>query len=464
VTALAEPTRREAAVETLSRLDELGADALWVVYHDLSGIGRAKAVPAGRFADVAANGVTFAMANWDIAITDHQVPDPIFGADSGDFRALPDPATIVPIPHRSGVAQAFPWLLDDVGRAWPGDPRSLLARQVDRLADHGLVATVAFEAEFVLVAERPEDLLDDNSRMFTVDALDARWDLGRRLFEELATTGIAVHQLGKEYGPGQFELSLMPAGPLPAADRFLLARQLIKALAREQGLAASFMPKPFADLPGNGLHVHIGLVPAAAPTSDALAVPADDTSLTATGRAAVAGLLEHAAAQTALGAPTPNSYKRLLPGSWAPAHVSWATGNRAALVRIPGRGAARHIEYRAGDASMNPYLHLAGLLAAIADGLDRGLEPVAAATVDIGHLSDGDAAAAGHPRLPDRLSTALAALEADDVILDALGPILPAHFLALKRFELQSFIAETGSEETSTEVTEWERTTYFEPL
>lgn len=459
-------TERRApdSTETLALLDELGADTLWIVYHDLAGMGRAKAVPAGRFGDVAESGVTFALANWDLAITDHQVPDPIFGADSGDFRAVPDPATIVPIPHRGGVAQAFAWLVDDIGVPWPGDPRRLLAAQVDRLAAHGLVATIAFEAEFAIVASGPDDLLADRSRMFTVDALDARWDLGRRILEELATAGVAVHQLAKEYGPGQFELSLLPAGPLPAADRFLLARQLVKALAREHGLTASFMPKPYAELPGNGLHVHLGLVPAVEPTANAVADPADDRALSMTGREAIAGLLRHAAAQTALGAPTPNSYKRLLPGSWAPAHAAWGTGNRAALVRIPGRGGGRRLEYRAGDAAMNPYLHLAGLLAAVVDGLEAHLVPPDPAVLDLGHLSDASAAAAGHPRLPASLSSALDALVADDVVRSALGPVLPAHYLAVKRFELASYLAESGLDEATTAVSDWERATYFEPV
>lgn len=461
---LADSAPVSTQAETLALLDDLGADALWVVYHDLSGLGRAKAVPAGRFGEVADQGVTFAMANWDLAVTDHQVPHPIFGADSGDFRALPDPATIVPIPHRRGVAQAFAWLMDDLGHPWAGDPRRLLARQVDRLAAHGLAARVAFEAEFNLVTADPDELLADRSRMFSVDGLDTRWDLGRRLFEELATTGIGIHQLAKEYGPGQFEISLLPAGPLPAGDRFLLTRQLIKALAREQGLVASFMPKPFAELPGNGLHVHIGLVPVSEPTADAIADPSDERAITATGRAAIAGLLAHAAAQAALGSPTPNSYKRLLPGSWAPAHESWAIGNRAVLVRVPGRGAMRHIEYRAGDAGMNPYLHLAGLLASIVDGLDRSLTAPEPAALDVGHLSDVSAAAAGYPRLPSRLSTALDALEADPVVLDALGPVLPAHYLAVKRFELETYLTESLADESAIEVSEWERMTYFAAL
>lgn len=446
---------------TLARLDDLHADRLWVVYHDYAGLGRAKAVPRARFAEVARSGVTFALANWDLAIDDHQVPDPIFGADSGDFRAVPDPAAVVPIPHRPGVAQAFAVLTDDLGDPWPGDPRARLARQVERLAGHGLAAQVAFEAEFVLVGSGdPSSLLRDRSRMFTVDELDARWVLLSRTLDSLEAAGVAVHQLAKEYGPAQFEISLLPSDPVAATDAFLLARQLIKAHARDHGIVASFMPKPYTDLPGNGLHVHLGLLDVDG--RDAVADQRDDRSLSAAGRAAVAGLLAHAPGQAALGAPTPNSYKRLVPGSWAPAHVCWALGNRAALVRVPGRGSGRHLEYRSGDAAMNPYLHVAGLLAAIRDGLERGLDAPTEAAVDVGHLSDEDATAAGFPRLPASLPDALDALQADDVLRDALGPVVVPHYLAVKRFEWRSYSAEAAA--ATGEVSDWERATYLEPL
>ncbi len=217
------------AADTVARLAGLGADALWVVYHDYAGLGRAKAVPKGRFEEVARDGVTFAMANWDLAITDEQVPHPEFGADSGDFRAVPDPAALVALPHRPGVAQAFANLTDDAGVAWPGDPRALLAAQVERLEQLGVAVQVAFEAEFVLVSGAdPAALHADSGRMFAVEGLDAQWPLGARILADLDATGIAVHQFAKEYGPGQFEVSLLPTQPLAAADRYLLARQLIR--------------------------------------------------------------------------------------------------------------------------------------------------------------------------------------------------------------------------------------------
>jgi glutamine synthetase len=455
----------DAGAATLERLSELDVDALWVVYHDYAGLGRAKAVPAGRFEEVAAEGVTFALANWDLAITDEQVPHPVFAADSGDFRAVPDPATLVRIPHRPRVAQAFAWLADDTGQAWPGDPRAALARQVDELGRLGIALRVAFEAEFVVVAgSDPSALHEDTGRMFAVEGLDARWPLGARVLDDLEAAGVAVHQFAKEYGPGQFEVSLLPAEPMAAADRFLLARQLIRAAAREFDLTASFMPKPYADLPGNGLHVHLGLTRTDDPSVDLVADRDDPRRLAATAGPAIAGLLEHASGQSALSSPTANSYKRLLPGSWAPAHVAWALGNRAVLVRVPGRGAGRHLEIRGGDAGMNPYLHLAGLLASIADGVSRDLAIPPEAHTDIGHLSDAEAGAAGFERLPSNLPAALDAFEADSVLRNSVGSVIAPHYLDVKRFEWATYLERSGLDPDSIDVSDWERRTYFECL
>jgi glutamine synthetase len=455
----------DSSAATLERLSELDVDALWVVYHDYAGLGRAKAVPRGRFEEVAGQGVTFALANWDLAITDKQVPHPVFGADSGDFRAVPDPSTVVRIPHRPRVAQAFARLTDDTGTQWAGDPRAALSAQVERLDRLGIALRVAFEAEFVVVAgSDPSALHDDTGGMFAVEGLDARWPLGARILDDLEAVGVAVHQFAKEYGPGQFEVSLLPAKPLVAADHFLLARQLIRAAARELGATASFMPKPYADLPGNGLHVHFGLTRADDPTVDLIADVDDPTRLATTAAAPIAGLLAHAQGQCGLSSPTPNSYKRLVPGSWAPAHVSWAIGNRSALVRVPGRGSGRHLEVRGGDAGMNPYLHLAGLLAAMADGVSHDLAMPREARVDVGHLSDDEAAAAGFERLPTHLGSALDALEADAVLRGALGPVIAPHYLDVKRFEWATYLERAGPDPGTTDVSDWERRTYFECL
>jgi glutamine synthetase len=274
--------------------------------------------------------------------------------------------------------------------------------------------------------------------------------------------GIAAHQIAKEYGQGQYELSLLPTGALAAVDAYLAARDLIKALARDDGLVATFMPKPDADYPGSGLHVHVSLVDPSG--ADALGDRDDPERISNAGLASIAGLLEHASGQAALGSPTPNSYKRLLPGSWAPAHAIWGVGNRAALVRIPATGAGRHIEYRAGDASANLYLHVTGLLASMLDGLRQRAEAPAAVQADVGHLSDADTAAIGASRLPGRLDLALDALEADEVLLDAIGPTIARHYLPVKRFEWQSYLDESGLGPDDLAVSAWERAAYLEPV
>jgi glutamine synthetase len=307
---------------------------------------------------------------------------------------------------------------------------------------------------------------DDHDLMFAQAALDARWELLSAILDGLEQMGIAVHQVAKEYGPAQYEISLLPDAPLAAVDGYLMARDLVKALARQRGVVATFMPKPRAELPGNGLHVHLGLADA---DGRALLPDADrDGELSATGLAAVAGLLAHARGQAGVGSPTPNSFKRLLPGSWAPAHVAWGIGNRAALIRVPDAGAGRHLEYRSGDASANAYLLVAGLLAAVADGIERNLVPDPAVDRDIGHAPSASAGGgpehAGLERLPHRLDAALDALEADAVLNAALGPVLSRHYLAVKRFEWDSYLAESGLAADDTAVSDWERATYLEAV
>lgn len=447
----------------IERLDAMDADFLWVVYHDYYGVGRAKAVTRGRFEDAIEHGVTWAKANWNIAIDDQLIPHPALAADSGDFLARPDPATVVPVPYRDGVAEVLSELIDDLGEPWDGDPRGRLKAQVEQLESLGLEAHVAFEMEFLLLQPSGEGgwIPADHGRMFTVDEIEARWGWSAQLLDSLATMGVEVHQFAREYGVGQYELSLFPTDPVTAVDRFVLARQAVRALARDDGLVATFMPKPFADLPGNGLHVHLSLW--RPDGNDAISDPADPARLSAIGLSAVAGLLAHAAGQAALGAPTPNSYKRLLPGSWAPAHVCWALGNRAALVRIPGRGAARRLEYRSGDASASPYLHLGGLLAAIIDGIRSGSIAPPPLVGDVGHWSDEEAATRGVARLPRSLGEALDALERDDVLRAMLGPTIDQNFRAVKRYELSRYEDQAAAAGT-TEVTEWERATYLEAL
>lgn len=447
----------------LSRLHELDARHLWVSYHDYSGVARAKALPSERFDDACDRGVTFATANWDLMVTGERITDPGFGLDSGDFRVLPDAATIVPVPYRPGVFQAFGPLLDGEGRPWEGDPRARLIAQVEALAALGLAASVAFEAEFSLISPTAAGgyELADQGRMFTTDELDARWPLIESWLDAIGAMGVPVHQVAKEWGPAQYEISLLPADPLVAVERYLLVRQAIRALSRQAGLVASFMPKAFEQLPGNGLHVHIGLADPSGRDVFGGSAPEEVSSI---GEAAIAGLIEHAAALSAVVSATPNSYKRLKPGSAAPAHICWALGNRSALVRIPGPGDARRIEYRAGDATSNAYMLLGGLLAAVVDGVFRQAHPPPPVEVDPGQWSVEEAARAGVELLPLTLTDALAAFEADAVMAAAFGPTIMEHYPAVKRFELERYAAGSELESGSLVISNWERQTYLEHI
>jgi glutamine synthetase len=311
---------------------------------------------------------------------------------------------------------------------------------------------VAFEPEFALYRRVGEGAYEpaDRYAMYSVDRIDAHHELLARIEEALAAQGVRVVQLGSEYGAGQVEINLAHAAPRKAADDLVTFRETVKALAREAGLVASFMPKPFADAAGSGVHVHLSLWDREG-RADRSAGEGPLGLSEELGRF-MAGVLAHAPALCGVAAPTPNSYKRLLPASWAPAHVGYAAGNRAALVRVPG-ASRRRIEFRAGDHTGNPYLALATLIAAGLDGLDRQLDPGPPVKGDLGHLSAEELARQGIRMLPRSAGEALDAVEADEVVMRALGPVCGPELLRVKRHELDRH---------DRQVSEWERGVYFE--
>lgn len=446
-------------MDTQAVLDQLTRDQvrmLWVIYHDYNGRACAKTVPADRFASTLRSGIVFANANLDFTLQDHMAPDAAFLADSGDFLAVPDPASYSRIPFHPHTARVHAYMRADDGSPWAGCPRTALEKIVEAFRARGLTVQVAFEPEFTLFRKVGAGEYEpaDQDGMFTVDGLDRHYALWQALVDDLGAMGVAVTQHGKEYGPGQYEAGVQHAAPLRAADHYLIFKDAVRSHARRAGLVASFMPKPYAHLPGCGLHVHFSLWDEAGQQELSTAA-APDELLSPVGRQFVAGLLAHAPGLAGIGAPTVNSYKRLLPGSWAPAHIAWGLGNRAALVRVPGRGLRRHIEYRAGDNSCNPLLYLTALLAAGLDGLEREMEAPPPVTEDVGHADAAELARRGVHFLPRTLSEALAALEADPVLQTALGPVILGEFLKVKRTEQAAY---------EQVVHAWERQTYLEVL
>lgn len=441
----------------LKRLENDGIEHLWVIYHDYSGRSCAKTVPRERFASVAERGVVFARANLDFTLEDHQAAGALFLADTGDFLAVPDPDSYAAIPYREATARTHVFMRADAeGSLWEGCPRTQLGRMVEAYAAEGLSVQVGFEAEFTMFARvgDGEYVHSDHDGMFTVAGLDRHSALWRTVIETLGAMGVPVMQHGKEYGPGQYEMTTRHAPPIKAADDYLTLKEAVRALAREAGWIATFMPKPYAEWAGNGLHLHISLWDLGG-AHDLSMGETGDEPLSSLGRHFLGGLLAHARSLTGIGAPTVNSYKRLLPGSWAPAHVCWGVGNRATLVRIPALGRRRHIEFRSGDNAINPFIYLTAMLAAGLDGIHNQIEPPAPVDYDVGHLSDEEAASRGVARLPSNLPDALAALEADGVIARALGSIIFSEFLKVKRSELAAY---------NLHVHPWERKLYLETI
>jgi len=405
---------------------------------------------------VAERGVVFARANLDFNFEDHQVPDGIFPANSGDFLAVPDPSSYAPTPYREATARVYAFLRQNDGSPWEGCPRTQLQRMVAACAAAGLSLQVAFEPEFTLFkpAANGEYQPVDSDGMFTVDGLDRHYTLWQKVMRTLQGMGVQVDQLGKEYGPGQYEASTHHDTPLKAVDNYLTFRMVVRSLAREAGYIASFMPKPYVHLPGNGLHLHLSIWDRDG-QRDLSIGRSNDEPLSPLGKHFVGGLLTHARALAGAGSPIVNSYKRLLPGSWSPVHICWGIGNRAALVRVPAMGRRRHLEFRSGDNAANPFIFLTALLAADPDGIQNKIEPPAPVSEDVGHLSEAEARERGLEYLPRTLPEALAAFEADSVIAAALGPIIFNEYLKVKRLELAAY---------NLHVHAWERNMYLETL
>ncbi|MCK5315051.1 MAG: glutamine synthetase [Anaerolineales bacterium] len=443
--------------ELLKRLENDGIEHLWVIYHDYSGRSCAKTVPRERFVSVAERGVVFARANLDFTLEDHQAAGAVFLADTGDFLAVPDPNSYAAIPYREATARTHTFMREDAeGNLWEGCPRTQLEHMIEAYAAEGLSVQISFEAEFTMFTAMGDGqyMHSDQDGMFTVAGLDRHASLWRNMVNTLGEMDVSVMQHGKEYGPGQYEMTTRHTPPIKAADDYLTLKEVVRALACEAGWIATFMPKPYAEWAGNGLHLHISLWDLDG-KNDLSMGETENEPVSLLGRHFLGGLLAHAHALTGIGAPTVNSYKRLLPGSWAPAHVCWGVGNRAALVRIPAMGRRRHIEFRSGDNAINPFVYLTAVLAAGLDGIHKQIKPPAPIDYDVGHLSDEEAAARGIPRLPSNLPDALAALEADDVIAEALGSIILPEFLKVKRTELAAY---------NLQVHPWERKLYLEVI
>jgi glutamine synthetase len=363
-----------------------------------------------------------------------------------DMLLLPDPATLLRMGDEQGRAVCT--VIGPDGLAWLGDPRTALVTQLANLSDMTSTYRAAAEIEFYVL--HPDGRPVDRGGYFG-ELEGAGMAVTRAASERLAGHGVEVISTHLEAGPGQYEVDLASLPPLALADALVLTKQLLREEATGAGLRVTFMARPLAGEPGSGLHLHQHLEPGAG---------GEDTlfdrrgMLAAPGRAFVAGQLNHAAGLTALAAPNVNSYKRLHSGPEAPGDIIWGHLNRAALVRVGSSGEQRPaIEFRLADPAANPYLLIGGLLAAAEHGLANGLDPGSPCEEDIGGFDPATSVATPVRALPRDLDSALDALLADDVLVDAFDSRLLSRLVDGRRAEAEEF---------RTQVTRWEVDHYLD--
>lgn len=353
-----------------------------------------------------------------------------------DMLALPDPTTFQILPFRpdeGGVARIFCDILTPDGEPFAGDPRGALKRNLDRVREHGFTFYVAPELEYYYFRDSStaREVLDQGG-YFDLTPLDLAQEYRRRSIVALEQLGIPVESSHHEQSPGQHEIDLSASDALTMSDNLLTARLTIKEVAMENGIYATFMPKPLEEHAGSGLHLFLSLFEG---ETNAFAEPNGELSKVA--QAFVAGLLAHAPETVAITNQWVNSYKRLGGSFEAPNAATWAHMNESALVRIPATPAGRpdrvRVEYRAPDPACNPYLAFSVLIAAGLAGIDRGYE-----LPDEAQVSDGskrDDVPDGVTLLPHTLSDALDNMERSELVESSLGTHIVEWFLKNKRHE-----------------------------
>lgn len=447
---LVPPARFDNVQQAQQHLRAHGVSYVLAQFVDIHGVAKAKSVPVAHLETVLTDGAGFAgFAICGVGIEPH----------GPDFMAVGDLNTVSLVPWQPGLARIVCEGHVD-GEPWAYDSRVTLKKQVARLAQRGLTMFTGLEPEFSLLRRtegggiEPCDSSDTlHKPCYDYKGLSRTRAYLEKLSNVLRASGIDVYQIDHEDANGQFELNYTYTDCLTSCDHFVFFKMAAAELANEMGLVCSFMPKPFANRPGNGMHMHLSLGDG---KRNLFSDKADPRGLELSPMAYhfLGGLLAHAPALTALCAPTINSYKRLVVGrsltgaTWAPAYISYGDNNRSTMVRIPkGR-----LELRLPDGACNPYLATAAVIAAGLDGIERELDPGIPRNVNLYDWSEAQLKEAGIGLLPQNLNAALDALDADEVIKGALGPVAD-EFLKLKRMEWLEYMRH---------VSDWEIKQYLE--
>jgi len=441
--------------QTLEDFKELceahGVHTVEVAAPDTQGHLRGKRVPVDRFfATTHESGCNIADAMFVFDIQNDLPDNEFINMDTGyaDCHLSPDVSTGRVLTHRPGYAIVFASTSDMHGNPHPHAPREVLAAQIARCHELGLDPVVATEMEFFLCTPDWQPVQQHIQYSSLTDALEVE-DVLAAMRAALLGAGIEVEGSNSEYGPGQIEINTGPADAMTCADNTALYKSIIKQVAVQNGLRATFMPKPWADQGGSGMHVHTSLL-----SNGKNAFADSDGAPNELMAHWLGGLLDHALPMSLLGAPNVNGPRRIRPYTFAPTHIHWGLDNRTVLARCIAEAgsSANRVEYRAAGADANPYLIIAGLLAAGSDGVENNSTLPEMSTGDR-YTDPGDC-----QPLPTDLAGAIAAFDGSP-LADRLGEIFSKSYLSIAAAEV-AHGAENNPDPD--DVNDWERERYIE--
>lgn len=435
-----------------SFVSEYGIEFFLCSFVEMSGTPKAKVIPATHLEDMANEGAGFGgFAAGEIGQGPH---DP-------EMACIPDFNSLTVVPWRNNLA----WVAGDMfveGKSSHYCPRTILRNQLEKAKQNGYIFNVGIEAEFMLLKQgedgkyAPWDKLDNLDKpCYDLKALYRNLNMMTNLIKYMQELGWQPYANDHEDGTCQYEVNWTYSDALRTADRHTFFKWMVKTIAEERGLLATFMPKPFTNLTGSGAHFHMSLWDEDN-HSNLFLDENDNNGISQLAYWFTGGILKHAQSITAITNPLVNSYKRLVRrpprsgASWAPVYVTYGANNRTQMIRIPAPG---RIENRLGDGAANPYLAATVLLAAGLDGIENQIDPGKQNVDNLYEVPEDELQRRGIASLPSTLNDAADALEADDVIKNALGTEYADYYIQVKRKEWRDY---------HLSVSQWETDKYLE--
>ncbi|TML59509.1 MAG: glutamine synthetase [Actinobacteria bacterium] len=422
----------------LRTVEERGVRFIRLWFTDVLGQLKSFAITPAELENAFAEGMTF----------DGSAVDGFSRVQQSDMLALPDANSFELLPWRDDqpVARMFCDIVNLDGSAFEGDPRHVLRRNVERARERGFSFYAGPDMEYFYFASsdgsKPPVPLDRFS-YFDLTAADVASDMRKRTILTLEQMGIPVRYTHHEDSPSQHEIDLRYTDALTMADDVMTFKLVVKEVALERGVHATFMPKPLTGVQGSGMHTHLSLFEG---DVNAFHDPGDEFGLSKVAKGFIAGLLVHAREITAITNQWVNSYKRLVVGFEAPVYVAWARNNRSALVRVPGakrgKAASTRVEFRSPDPACNPYLAFSVILAAGLAGIEEGYDLPPELTANLYDMTAEERAAEGVTELPGSLEEAIHEMEHSELVAEALGEHVFEWFIRNKRSEWDAYRVE----------------------